>query len=302
MITEILAQISKIVEKYPEVEGYLSNKARFVAAVAKSAPAGHPFYGNQWTGGRGGAIAPSSADGYTEADGGVYHSAVSELDIEHFDYGSYENYADRIGDNPFSAEGKIVDAEFYKSDYANYGFNPVRYKNLTTIGEVTNYKATDEEKGLFDYKGGGYAAINALLRDDEEKILEVGEYRIEMAEISQHKIDNAMRISGLSHNTVLYRGVGTSLDETLDSLKPGESFVDYGFSSTTLMDSRKLGYKKNRTQLVIYAAKGTRGIFLDGVWQRFEHEVLLDRSTKYTLLKRVRNSSTGDTLHVVAEN
>lgn len=137
-------------------------------------------------------------------------------------------------------------------------------------------------QAVVEYTGEDYAEINKELRKSKGK----SELKGSTKALSK-VIDNA---PPLEHEIVVGRGF---VSDRLSKLKVGDEFVDHGFMSTTL-DSDVLGsFALNNPGVTISGSKanesnvlnirvppGTKGLYLNSIGVKGEHEFLLQHGTK----------------------
>jgi SPP1 gp7 family putative phage head morphogenesis protein len=145
-------------------------------------------------------------------------------------------------------------------------------------------------EALSNYKSYGYGKINEYLRTG---------HGAQHAGIEQTKdyikaIDKAMKAApGLPEPVVTYRVLGqvnsSSIDELFGSLEPGDSWIDKGFSSTSLNKEYVESFKQGWF-VEVENPQGTKGIMLDGLkgtggYIVSEDEWLLPRNTNFEVVE-----------------
>lgn len=149
----------------------------------------------------------------------------------------------------------------------------------------------DTLQAINNYKGMGYIPINRLLRS--------GKPLAEEPDLAKQilKIDRAIDESPpLPSNIVLYRGIQLS-DPSRISLEKGSQFSDAGFISTSLTAKTAAGFATNSigtmpnaktlqiVQVIHVLSKKIRGLYLDSEGFNMESEVLIDRQSRFRVLR-----------------
>lgn len=142
-------------------------------------------------------------------------------------------------------------------------------------------------KALEDYTGGGYNSLNKYLRHGEfppyEKTPGVV---IDL----QNNLDNSFKNAPLvPENLVAYRAINK---DVVKDLKPGDTFRDKGFISTSISPKIVSYLDEGDLGLEIRVPKGTKGIYVEKV-SRFkgEKELLLNRGTKFRVIENSGNKA-----------
>lgn len=158
---------------------------------------------------------------------------------------------------------------------------------------ITPATATPEEKnGLDAYKDGMYYSINTGLRTSGMVPEEFNAQYIA-------GIDSAMAKSSVSEDMTVYRGVRESTFEqnNLLGLKPGDTFTDKGFMSTTLNQYTAQGAARDKGAVFeINVPAETHGIYLDDFNNgnnNHEREILLDRGQQMRINSVDHNGNGG---------
>lgn len=177
---------------------------------------------------------------------------------------------------------------------------PEVYRELTTLEEIKTLqkyqmqdkkfaKLVSDEKvyGALDaYKGADYNVINTYLREGKVQLQPGAQ-----APVSRIKeIDKAMKAApGLPEPVLSFRAVNSvesdPLDQMFSAMRPGDSWFDKGYSSTTL--NREFAETFADGWLVtIENPAGTKGVMLDGLFEYgdVEFEWLLPRKTEFEVL------------------
>jgi len=144
----------------------------------------------------------------------------------------------------------------------------------------------------YSTSGSYYVRINRALRTGSEKELKrsadvesrhtVGKYVQAMDAV--FKVPSAK----LRSPAVSYRGVSHHEQKRVSQLKPGETFTDKGFTSTTI-DARQLDNFNKDVVLRFILPKGTKAIYLNAgklSVEPNERELLLNRNQTYKVIGR----------------
>jgi SPP1 gp7 family putative phage head morphogenesis protein len=147
---------------------------------------------------------------------------------------------------------------------------------------------TDHYEALSNYKTYGYRKINRWLRD--KKLDAADEFTVKD---NIKKIDEAMKAApGLPEPLVTYRALNAeefdALDTLLSDMKPGDSWLDKGYSSTTL-DKKYAETFADGWLVKVENPAGTRGVMLDALkskdkYVNMEAEWLLPRNTDFEVI------------------
>jgi hypothetical protein len=189
---------------------------------------------------------------------------------------------------------EIVD-ETERTEFQSYQLQDKRFME-TAYREYGSVEKTEAYQALDHYKSYGYGTINHKLRTGEvepSKKEAVAGYIKEM--------DGAMKVApGLPEPITTFRSIrqgnSSAVDEAFSSLNEGDTWVDKGFSSTTLdkvVATSK--YSSNDWLIEVKNPAGTKGIMLDGLKMKagfasWEHEWLLPRGSTFEVL----NVNTGE--------
>jgi hypothetical protein len=148
------------------------------------------------------------------------------------------------------------------------------------ISDVT----MEDSKAVEVYAGMGFFDINQTLRAYEEPpLVETG-----LKPLVEH-LDSAIASNTLPRPVVAARGVWEDDDEVFSSLKPGDTFSDKAYVSTTLGPMSRI-YPEERPAITlsIHIPEGANALFLDENlsenWD--ELELLLPRDSKFKVLSR----------------
>ena len=161
-------------------------------------------------------------------------------------------------------------------------------RNLHTAS-VHTALSDAEKKAVHEYSNLHYATINKKLRLGHKPDGRIG------------NIDAALDKSGLSEDSVVYRGLNQDRSKRLlTKTQPGEVFVDRGYSSTSLSEGVARGFAattdggtvvlpkaKHGYVLSINVDKGTNALPLNDDIARHiaEQEVLLPRDSAFRVLR-----------------
>lgn len=139
----------------------------------------------------------------------------------------------------------------------------------------------EQQRAVRAYTGNGYHTINAGLRGRET--ISSGD-----KVVTKH-LSAAMR--PIPDEMTLFRGSQASISE----FKVGELWEDKGFHSTAIHSDGGF-YTSARTKFHITVPKGTKGAYVDpNSSHRGEHEVILDKGTKFRVISVV-----GNVVHMIA--
>lgn len=138
--------------------------------------------------------------------------------------------------------------------------------------------------GFREYTKGQYKEINGLLRSPEKFTAALpSEFRSNVLEYNQKNITTLDSLFDkappLETAAVVYRQVNGDYQTILESLKPGSTFQDLGYSSTTLNGGWNWLSGGNKLTIEIEAPAGTKGILVDGFREELTPK-LIDKSTR----------------------
>ena len=148
-----------------------------------------------------------------------------------------------------------------------------------------------QQSALTEYQTSGYQRINPYLR---------GSRKISDNESIDKQIkdlDSLIETTpGLDKTTTLYRGINGQIATDVLSLKPGDSFTDKAFSSTSADYDLASNFASGASvfdeghisgvMLNITAPKGTKALDVDRLFDEpFESEFILPRNTKFVVEK-----------------
>lgn len=164
--------------------------------------------------------------------------------------------------------------------------NSQRAKGFT----IDNFK--EFEESLINYMNGSgdYSLVNTILRGDYTASAKRTEYANKIISDLDSLIAKAPK---LEESITTFRGISDkNVAEKLLSLKPGDSFVDKAFTSTSLKESTAEHFARGNGVIVeIVNPAGTKGIFPLGLRTQVdanmamrasaEQEFLLPRGTKF---------------------
>ena len=183
---------------------------------------------------------------------------------------------------------EIVD-ETERQEFQSYQLQDKRFME-TAYRERGSVEKTEAYRALDHYKSYGYGTINHKLRTGK-----VEPSRKEAVAGYIKEMDSAMKVApGLTESITTFRtikqGNSSTIDEVFSSLDEGDTWVDKGFSSTTLdrvmATTRSAG---NDWLVEIKNPVGTKGIMLDGLQMKagfgsWESEWLLPRGSTFEVL------------------
>jgi len=183
------------------------------------------------------------------------------------------------------------DADGYM-DYGNIDGNA-----RNTMGEIRSEEMSvdqtllllaPQKSALSTYTGSAYREINGGLRKDSLDPFHKSTVR---------ELDAAMAQSALPENTILYRGMEMN-SHLRDNIKPGSTFNDPGYTSTSFDQSNSDSFSggDNSAVMRIKAQKGQKGLAVQSIsTYPHEREVLLPRGTNYKITNVTRDPETGRT-------
>lgn len=127
----------------------------------------------------------------------------------------------------------------------------------------------------------GYESINNLLRfgGDDPKVKKAID-----------KIDSAIKDSSIPKNIILTRGIDS---ETASEMTKGSTFIDEGFSSTSI--NNKLAFGDYDYEVKIHASKGKKGLYVNAysdMNDNDEKELMLPRNSKLKIQKIDKKNKT----------
>jgi hypothetical protein len=172
--------------------------------------------------------------------------------------------------------------EFIKYQLENKKFMELAYKK--------NGKETIGYQALKDYKSYGYGKINEYLRTGQVSPIEESRVKDYVK-----AIDKVMKASpGLPEPIITYRVLGqgnkaTLIDKLFDGLRPGDVWIDPGYSSTSL-NGKFIDTFKSGWVVEIENPQGTKGVMIDGLksldkYVNEEDEWLLPRNTNFEIIE-----------------
>lgn len=91
-----------------------------------------------------------------------------------------------------------------------------------------------QREAIETYKGDGYTATNAWLRDDDSALADLDDDDIEVARILSDDLSSAMKSARLPQSVTTYRGIPKHRAQAFANLKPGDIVSDPGFFSSSL--------------------------------------------------------------------
>lgn len=205
------------------------------------------------------------------------------------------------------AHDEFEESEHPRRDDGKFGHGAGSHKPDEAAAEFETFGSPDDDRGAGlseltkaveqgdlsdglddDQKGqalGGYSGsteswdINSALRHGAE--LPAARRRIVEA------MDEAMKKSSLSQNLSVWRALAykeamsPEVKQLMDSLQPGDAFVDKGFVSTSAIQHRP-----SAEVMKILAPKGSKALVVRGTFIGYdgENEVVLDRGGRYEYL------------------
>jgi hypothetical protein len=142
----------------------------------------------------------------------------------------------------------------------------------------------DERKNLKRYTDSAafYGEVNSKLRTGKDRLGNVfSKADSKFLNKGTKDITKALDRASLSQDTVVYRRFGDHSSK-LKGLKVGDSFIDKGFSSTSL--DLDLG-NKEFFQAEIFIKKGSNAAYIEDISAiKAERELLLQRNTKFKVI------------------
>lgn len=184
------------------------------------------------------------------------------------------------------------------STSGNYGHagRPGKLGGSVVKAKVDLTGGIEADKAIKYYAGGGYRTINDNLRKSKGNLQSI---TTETGLQSAAKLDELMNDAVLTEPvqvTRLYYGGAVSL---FKDTKPGDTFTDYGFTSTTTKDYKP--WNAEDVGFVIQLKPGDRALSISTVAKRHksEQELLLPRGTQFTIISR-EDTGKGIIFHVSA--
>ena len=149
-----------------------------------------------------------------------------------------------------------------------------------TTPNIEGTFTTDEKAALKNYTGSGYAALNSPLRSGSFDPEKKGPYLDRVK-----ALDKAVaKAEPLPKGTYLHRGMNVA---AISHLQPGDSFVDPGFASTSRNPNFHMSQRSTRLHIEEMDPK-LKALDVNSVSSNpGEAEVLLQRNTKFTVIRRV---------------
>jgi hypothetical protein len=156
-----------------------------------------------------------------------------------------------------------------------------------------------KRESLEHYKGSGYRGINRHLRtgvaDAWENPHETKKHIKNLDHITSHQTEHPIHV---------YRGIDHE-HSNFHKLKPGDSFTDHGFTSTSHKHGVAKGFTSSTEHVMkIHLPKGTKAHHLDhsnGHSNAGEGEILLHRGTKFHVTHHSKDENSGvHYVHVTA--
>jgi hypothetical protein len=166
----------------------------------------------------------------------------------------------------------------------SFEFSKYQMQNKTFAKVVSK----EEVYGAIDaYKGADYNVINTYLRTGKVQLQPGAEAPV----LKIKEIDKAMKVApGLPEPVLSFRGLNSvesdPLDQMFSAMRPGDSWVDKGYSSTTL--NREFAETFADGWLItVENPAGTKGVMIDGLFDYpgvKEQEWLLPRGTDFEVI------------------
>jgi len=157
------------------------------------------------------------------------------------------------------------------------------------IGMDSDNYNRDEKNSLETYVFNS-VSINSLLRTGKiNDVYVASESTVPKIKEDIKNIDTAMEKSFLPFDSVVYRSLYSDIT---NNLSIGDEFEDKGFVSTSFNKELVEGwnYGRENTILKINISKNTKGIYLSKKGRPFQMELLLNRGTKFKVLKKSGNN------------
>jgi hypothetical protein len=153
-----------------------------------------------------------------------------------------------------------------------------------------------QDKALGAYRGNGlgsYQAINDYLRGVKLSVAKKPDQALtKIIKDRVTAIDQLMKIAPAAPNDFYsYRGLQGAYADSIYQLKPGQTFTDLGYSSTTINRTVAINAftSKNDIILEVLNPTGAKGIMMKGYFNTDaykEQEWLLPRGTTYEVLSK----------------
>lgn len=205
-------------------------------------------------------------------------SNIEEFErVLNISYNPYRDSVGRFASGP-SASGKM--------DYGNAPASISSKYLADTYG--TDIYNGQESNSISSYAKLEYSDINSALRKGKGKIVD-SEFENKANIKNVAAIDSAMKKVSLKDNTVVYRGAANKRNQKFNI---GQTFVDPGFSSTSLSSTSAEGFLGDGDNvpyvMKITVPKGTNAVMPGlntGASKSTAHEseILLPRNTKYKI-------------------
>lgn len=145
----------------------------------------------------------------------------------------------------------------------------------------------EEHDSLHDYTNHSYEAINKYLRKGNYNLKNKEHWILE-------DLKSAFNKAKTKNDITTYRGINSAaFSEMVDSMQPGDTFIDKGYSSTSTNKQNTENFAdsyngfKNGVIMKIIVPKGSKAISLMGLNDEFikEKEILLNNNAKFKVLK-----------------
>lgn len=156
------------------------------------------------------------------------------------------------------------------------------------LNEWLSGLSADERKSITAYTKQNYRTFNRALRK--------GGQVSDRVQSTIDQLQQTLLTSSAPTDLQVSRGYGWSLLETFQSMQPGDTFVEQGFCSTTLMDDATFsGFSVN-----IQIQKGAPGAYIQSLSSHpNEAEYLLPHGAEFTLVSSTQDD-TGNWIFTVA--
>lgn len=218
---------------------------------------------------------------------GTFLNFVEHVQANGVGYNPYRDSIGRFASGPGGARALSFTDKDYANDYINDNYSV----------DESNIKKEDR-MAVMSYTGTYYREINNYLRHGKLHVDNLGPIEFggktiagpDVDKINNRTIDYTKRIENLQSkfrlkdNLVLYRSANLK-----SPLRRGDTFVDKGFSSTTLIKKTATNFTVNsnpvKQVIMVKAQKGTNGIFPNTFNHELsEQEFILPRNTRYTVV------------------
>mgnify|MGYP001362381856 FL=1 len=218
--------------------------------------------------------------------------------VRRYHWGPGEFHDEQFGEVPIGEEIG-AGAEVERLQKSNPGDHESSYHDhMESIGRTLAGKRLSS---LAIYKSAAYRQINADLRRGRNPSPMHRDVVSDLDKVTSHVMQKPLTV---------YRGFDEAIQAKMRSLKPGHTFVDRAFVSTShdpAIAHRFSEWSGSETIAKIYVPEGSRGYHLDrhdfGHQKKEESEFLLARGTKFRVVKHskgiVRRGGEDHRVHVV---